>query len=161
MKFINEIKANPKLLSIAAISVTLCIITIIVVALIRNRKVTPLRGTVTAKFGENRGSYLHNGTDIATPTGTPIRAPWRGEVVSLYTNATGGNQLLIEHSNGIISGYAHLEKYNVKMYDKVGAGAIIATTGNTGHSTGPHLHFTLSRNGKNIDPEIIFKFNKA
>lgn len=110
-------------------------------------------GRKTSKFGDDRGTYKHNGLDLAAPTGTPIIAPLDGIVSAIYTNSAGGNQLLILHTNGITTGYAHLSKTLVKMGDYVKQGQPIAQVGNTGKSTGPHLHFTVTILGVKQDPE--------
>ena len=103
---------------------------------------------ITQGFGSN-----HNGIDIRAAIGTEVLAPASGTVVNIYTNTQGGLQMLIKHDNGYTTGYAHLSKTLVAVNAKVKQGQTVALTGNTGTSTGPHLHFTL-RNGNNelIDP---------
>ena len=110
-------------------------------------------GKITSKFGANRGTYKHNGLDLAAPIGTLILAPLDGIVSAIYNNSSGGNQLLILHTNGITTGYAHLSKTLVKIGDFVKRGQGIAQVGNTGKSTGPHLHFTITIMGVKQDPE--------
>ena len=76
-----------------------------------------------------------------------------GTVENVYFNAEGGNQLIIRHDNGFMTGYAHLTKALVKKGDKVKQGDYVAMSGNTGSSTGPHLHFTMKDKAGNwVDP---------
>lgn len=146
---------------------TAAIVTFTVVALLylfRWRKVQPVKGTITSRFG-NRTSPLagastyHTGTDIAVPEGTKVRSPWSGKVTEVYSNASGGRQMVVKHNNGYTTGYAHLSEWKKQEGDRVMAGTVIALSGNTGNTTGPHLHFTLrDKQGKRIDPEKKFNF---
>ncbi|GAB4044623.1 M23 family metallopeptidase [Spirosoma litoris] len=122
--------------------------------------VWPLAGTVriTSAFG-NRvaptagASTDHTGIDLAAPVGTPVKCPADGAVTNVYTTGSGGNQLTILHDNGLTTGYAHLSRYGVKSGDRVLTGQIIAYTGNTGTTTGPHLHFSVKdKLGQFVDP---------
>lgn len=128
------------------------------------RKVTPVKGTVTSKFGNRTAptsgaSTNHNGTDISVPVGTKIKSPWAGKVTSVMNNNAGGLQMVVTHYNGYKTGYAHLSEVKKDKGDVVLAGQVIALSGNTGNSTGPHLHFTLTdKNGDKIDPETKFTF---
>lgn len=124
----------------------------------------PIIGVITSKFGYRihpvtKQSTYHNGIDIAAPVGTKIYAPASGKVENLYSNAAGGLQLIIKHDNGFKTGYAHLSKILYPIGTKVRKGQIIALTGNTGATTGPHLHFTLTNElGEKVDPEkYIYK----
>jgi murein DD-endopeptidase MepM/ murein hydrolase activator NlpD len=118
----------------------------------------PVYGRITSKFGlrihpVTGESKFHNGIDIAGKDGDKIRCPFDGTVAKVYFNSIGGNQLIIQHSNGYITGYAHLKKVFVSSGNNVLQGQIIAEVGNTGRSTGPHLHFTLKDNNSNyLDP---------
>ena len=114
----------------------------------------PIEGQrrITSEFGEKRTTGTHSGLDIAAPTGTPILAPAGGVVQSVYYNAVGGNQLIIEHTDSLKTGYAHLSKTDVKKGDKVKRGQKIGEVGNTGRSTGPHLHFTVTFLGIKQNP---------
>ena len=94
-------------------------------------------------------AQLHNGVDLAATVGTVVAAPADGTVTALYTDDTGGNQLVITHDNGYKTGYAHLSRYAVSLNQKVVTSQVIAFTGATGHVTGPHLHFTV-RDTKNM-----------
>lgn len=110
-------------------------------------------GRLTSKFGEQRSGYIHNGIDLAAPVGTLIVSPASGVVTGKNTTTNGGKQLFILHSNGYRTGYAHLSDYVVNVGQFVNKGQVIAKVGNTGVSTGPHLHFTITNPlGQKIDP---------
>lgn len=121
----------------------------------------PVKGTITSKFG-NRihpvtgEKQFHNGIDIAASEGTPVHAPVDGTVKSIFSNSTGGNQLIISHKNGYTTGYAHLSAYKVSEGDRVKKGQVIALVGRTGRVTGAHLHFTVTDPGGNkVDPVTV------
>lgn len=115
-------------------------------------------GRLTSKFGEQRSGYIHNGIDLAAPVGTVIVAPASGIVTGKNTSKNGGNQLFILHPNGYRTGYAHLSAYLVNTGDRVKKGQAIARVGNTGRSSGPHLHFTVTNSiGVKIDPLTLFQ----
>lgn len=121
----------------------------------------PVKGRISSDFGPRTHPITgvasnHNGIDIAAPTGTPIVAPKSGRVISIYSTATGGLQMVVEHAGGWRSGYAHLSETIAKVGEDVMKGETIAKVGNTGASTGPHLHFTItSPNGKKVNPENL------
>ena len=138
----------------AAVSVS---IAALIIVLWWRKGVDPVKGRITSRYGMRNGK-LHNGTDIGVAVGTPVKSPWRGTVYAIYTNSAGGRQIIIDHPNGYCTGYAHLSEYRVSEGQKVRRGQVIALSGNTGNSTGPHLHFTLRRNGNLIDPESKFNF---
>lgn len=100
-------------------------------------------------------STNHQALDIAVPIGTPVAAPAAGRVTFAGPRGRGGNSVIIEHADGTTTGYAHLDSIDVKVGDQVAQGAIFAKSGNTGNSTGPHLHMTARRNGQRIDPRTI------
>jgi len=114
-------------------------------------------GWITSRFGwrPNLGDY-HTGMDWAVPIGTPVYAA-DGGTVSFAGLSSGGFAYLvvIDHGNGLQSYYAHLNYSKgvlVKKGDKVYKGQKIALSGNTGKSTGPHLHFEIRKNGKAVNP---------
>lgn len=129
-----------------------------------NKPINPVIGKITSKFGKRTAptagaSTTHNGVDIGVPVGTHVVAPWDGTVLDTYSNAAGGNQMIITHPNGYRTGYAHLSGYIKRKGESVKAGEEICLSGNTGHTTGPHLHFTLTDpHGGKIDPETMFDF---
>jgi len=121
----------------------------------------PVTGPVSSRFSEPRTGHTHNGTDIAVPVGTPVRTPWAGTAAGVYndTQYGGGLTVIIKHANGWRTGYCHLSTQDVAQGAAVEAGQVIAHSGNTGHSTGPHLHFTLTNpQGQKVDPEQYFEF---
>jgi murein DD-endopeptidase MepM/ murein hydrolase activator NlpD len=113
--------------------------------------VKPVTGyKLTASFnqGGNMWSHKHSGQDFAVPVGTPVKAAFNGVVVKAGPNGGGdgpayGNAIVIKHTNGKYSQYAHLSKVNVSVGKSVKAGQTIARSGNTGNSSGPHLHFEI------------------
>ncbi|SET17146.1 M23 family metallopeptidase [Stigmatella erecta] len=114
--------------------------------------VWPARGWVTSDFGQRLDPYTaervtHAGLDIAAPHGKEIHAPSDGTVVFAGLEGGYGNVIVIDHGYGIKTRYGHLAKMLVKAGDKVKRGALIAAVGNTGRSTGPHLHYEVRVNG--------------
>jgi len=118
----------------------------------------PVKGRLTSLYGVRihpitKVQSFHNGIDLAVPSGSQIVSPFDGKVSSIYENAQGGKQLTILHDNGYKTGYAHLSKNNFhKIGDRVQKGQVIALSGNTGASTGAHLHFTVRLNGSLVNP---------
>lgn len=101
---------------------------------------------------------FHTGIDMAAPQGTAVKATMSGTVSAVgYTNVYG-NYVIIRHEGGYQTLYAHLQSYSVKMGQKLNQGQRIGALGNTGYSTGPHLHFSVYKNGKAIDPTSVLKF---
>jgi murein DD-endopeptidase MepM/ murein hydrolase activator NlpD len=120
----------------------------------------PVVAKITSKFGyrtdpkTGKPNEFHNGIDLAVSAGTAIKNPMNGTVEAVNSGGAGGNELIVRHSNGYKTGYAHLTKTMVKKGDKIQQGQIIALSGNTGKSTGPHLHFTLTDpSGAKVDPQ--------
>lgn len=95
---------------------------------------------------------FHNGIDIAAPTGTGVYAYASGTVISVSQDNTLGKYIAIDHGNGLVTRYLHLSKFNVEKGDKVGTGDRIGSVGNTGYSTGSHLHFEVLKNGSYQNP---------
>ena len=118
----------------------------------------PAAAGITAAYGDKGDTWAgtngtHKGTDYAVPIGTPVTA-WKDGIVSSESLDSGyGTAVMIEHADGMQSIYAHLSSKNVQAGAKVKAGQRIGKSGDTGNTTGPHLHFEL-RNGKNnpVDP---------
>ena len=119
--------------------------------------VWPARGWVTSDFGQRLDPYTadrvtHAGLDIAAPHGKEVSAPSDGTVVFAGLEGGYGNVLVIDHGYGIKTRYGHLSKILVKAGDRVKRGSAIANVGNTGRSTGPHLHYEVRVNGVPQNP---------
>ncbi|HKW93594.1 MAG TPA: M23 family metallopeptidase [Methylomirabilota bacterium] len=117
----------------------------------------PVRGPVNSDFGERRSpwapnSEFHSGVDIGAAIGTPVKAPAPGVVVFAGQHPEYGITLIIEHGNDTKSLYGHLSKLNVQMDQKIRRGEIVAYTGNTGRSSGPHLHYEIQVKGQPVNP---------
>jgi len=106
---------------------------------------------VSSRYGKRWGK-LHTGIDLAASSGTHVYA-WKSGTVTLSSWAGGyGKCILVKHSDGTTSRYAHLSGYNCSVGDKVAAGELIGYVGSTGNSTGPHLHFEVIINGSTVNP---------
>ena len=108
--------------------------------------VAPTSGRFTTCY-EMRWGTMHSGIDIAAPTGTPIYAPAAGRVVRAGAASGYGLAVYIEHADGSVTVYGHINDYFVQAGERVSAGDVIAEVGNTGQSTGPHLHFQVNTQG--------------
>jgi len=95
---------------------------------------------------------MHNGIDLAAPTGTPILAAYNGTVIGAGYSSSMGNYIMIDHGDDLITLYMHASSLLVSQGDSVTAGQKIALVGSTGRSTGPHLHFGVRRNGQYENP---------
>lgn len=95
---------------------------------------------------------FHNGIDIAASTGTAVYAYASGTVISVSQDNTLGKFIAVDHGNGLVTRYLHLSKFNVSKGDRVATGDRIGSVGNTGYSTGSHLHFEVLKNGSYQDP---------
>jgi murein DD-endopeptidase MepM/ murein hydrolase activator NlpD len=113
--------------------------------------VRPAQGTLTSGFGP-RGGTLHNGTDIANSIGTPIFSAMAGDVIDAGPASGFGQWVRVQHDGGVVTVYGHVATFTVTNGQQVAAGQQIATMGNEGQSTGPHLHFEVHQDGTPIDP---------
>jgi murein DD-endopeptidase MepM/ murein hydrolase activator NlpD len=117
----------------------------------------PVQGAVTSYYGSRRsygygfGSY-HEGTDFRVEIGDPVYAPASGVVILAEPLVVRGRAILIDHGWGIVTGYWHLSRIDVAVGQSVAQGEIIGAVGNTGLSTGPHLHWELWVNGVSVSP---------
>ena len=111
----------------------------------------PLRGVLYARFGR-KGRELHDGIDLAAPLGTPIKAAQSGMVIYAGEQKGYGLIAIIEHPNGLTTLYAHSRELRVRTGQKVHEGQVIATVGESGRTTGPHLHFEVRKDGVPVDP---------
>ncbi|MFE1902838.1 M23 family metallopeptidase [Streptomyces gardneri] len=123
--------------------------------------------TLSASYNQGGAmwAHKHSGQDFAVPTGTPVKAAGAGTVVKAGPNGGGdgpayGNAIVVKHANGTYSQYAHLSKIKVNVGQKVAAGQQIALSGNTGNSSGPHLHFeirTTPNYGSSVNPAAFLR----
>ena len=125
--------------------------------------VLPVEGWITQQFNNDssQGADAHPGIDIAAAEGLIIKAPAPGVVLNVETDQYYGNMIVIKHDEEFITRYGHCEKVLLSKGEKVERGQTIALVGNTGHSTAPHLHYEVIRNGKNVNPlEFILSDKK-
>ncbi|BCB96427.1 peptidase M23 [Dissulfurispira thermophila] len=117
----------------------------------------PVHGRVTSGYGlrydpiDGRLRH-HNGVDIAIPEGSPVKAAQAGRVVFSGKLSGYGNAVIVDHGNGMTSLYAHNSLNLVKPGDVVDKNSILALSGSSGRSTGPHLHFEVRKDGVAVDP---------
>ncbi len=117
----------------------------------------PVRGAVNSEFGTRvspwtRDAEFHAGMDIRAERGTPVHAPAGGVVSVAGPNAEYGLTVVLDHGNDIRSVYGHLSRVGVKLGDRVERGAELGLTGNTGRSSGPHLHYEILVKGRAVNP---------
>lgn len=113
----------------------------------------PVVGAITSPF-RSADRPDHNGVDIRAAVGTPVRASDAGVVAAQYWHDRGGRSMLVDYANGMRAGFAHLGAYNVADGESFARGQVIAYTGDTGTTTGPHLHYTLrNREGEYVNPQ--------
>ena len=113
--------------------------------------VWPVNGRLTSPFGPRWGR-MHQGQDIGAPNGTPIKAAKAGRVIKAGAGGGYGNLTLVDHGGGIVTAYAHQSRFGTADGAQVQAGQVIGFVGNTGNSTGPHLHFEVRVNGAQRNP---------
>jgi len=121
----------------------------------------PIAGWISSNFGYRRnpydGSYrLHSGVDIAAEPGTPVRAPADGSVIFSGYREGYGKVIVMDHGYGIRTLFAHNSSVFVGQGAKVKRGETISQVGNTGRSTGPHLHYEIRKNGVPVNPATFF-----
>lgn len=122
--------------------------------------ILPITGRLTSRFGYRKDPFtgvrtFHTGIDLASPTGTPVRATLDGKVATTGYSTVYGNYVIITHAEGYQSLYGHLSSIGVKRGQNISQGNVIGKVGNTGYSTGSHLHLSLYKNGKMIDPYSV------
>ncbi len=122
----------------------------------------PGRGPISSGFGIRSDPFtgvrrFHAGLDIVVPLGTPVKAAIDGKIADLGYNANYGNYIIISNGDGLQTLYAHLEAFSVNIGQTVRQGSVIGKSGNTGYSTGPHLHFGVYRQGIAVDPLKLLK----
>lgn len=117
----------------------------------------PTRGPISGTFGtrrffNNQPRAPHSGVDIAAPLGAPIRAPAAGVISYIGNYFFNGKTVFLDHGQGLITMYNHLNKISVKPGAKIARGEKIGEVGMTGRVTGPHLHWAASLNNTRVDP---------
>ncbi len=122
----------------------------------------PIMGRLTSPFGYRNDPFtgarsFHSGIDLAAPIGTSVKATLDGRIAETGFNRIFGNYVIITHDRGYQSLYGHLSAIYVKRGQYVTQGAIVGAVGNTGYSTGPHLHLSIYKNGSLINPFSVLK----
>jgi murein DD-endopeptidase MepM/ murein hydrolase activator NlpD len=117
----------------------------------------PIRGPLNSEFGRRASpwtasSEFHSGIDVGAPIGTAVKAPAPGTVIFAGRQAEYGVTLIIDHGNDTKSLYGHLSKLNVAADQKIQRGDLVAFSGNTGRSSGPHLHYEIQVGGQPVNP---------
>lgn len=117
---------------------------------------------ISSRFGARKdpitgADSYHTGIDLACPTGTAVKASMSGTVAKAGWSNVFGNYVIIKHIDGYQTLYGHLSKIKTKKGAFVNQGEIIGLVGSTGYSTGPHLHFTVYKNGKLVNPATLLK----
>lgn len=122
--------------------------------------ITPVRGRISSPFGYRNDPFtgvrtFHTGIDIAAPVGTSIKVTLDGRVATTGYSPVYGNYVIVSHDGGYQSLYAHMSRILVARGQWVVQGGVLGAVGNTGYSTGSHLHFSVYRNGKMVNPASI------
>ncbi len=120
----------------------------------------PAKGRMSGVFGSRRffnkqPRRPHSGLDIAAPTGTAVKAPAQGTVIDTGDFFFNGNTVLVDHGQGLISGYFHLSAIEVKPGQQINKGDLLGRIGATGRVTGPHLHWNIYLNRTKVDPALF------
>ena len=111
----------------------------------------PLRGVLYARFGK-KGREPHDGIDLAAPAGTPVRTAGEGMVLFAGPQSGYGLIVVVGHEKGLVTVYAHSRDLRVRTGQNVRPGQVIATVGESGKTSGPHLHFEVRVEGEPVDP---------
>ncbi len=122
--------------------------------------IAPVDGRLSSRFGLKRffndiPKHPHNGLDIAAPTGTPVLAPADATVIDTGHYYFNGNTVFLDHGQGLLSAYLHLNSIEVKAGDRIRQGQQLGTVGETGRVTGPHLHWIVYLNHTPVDPALF------
>jgi len=122
--------------------------------------ILPAQGELSGRFGLRRffneePRSPHVGLDVAVDRGTPVKASAQGEVLAVDDYFFNGKTIFLDHGNGLITMYCHLDRIDVKAGDTVSKGQRIGLSGKTGGATGPHLHWSVVLNGAMVDPELF------
>jgi murein DD-endopeptidase MepM/ murein hydrolase activator NlpD len=122
--------------------------------------VSPVEGKLTSLFGLRRffnkqARSPHSGVDIAAPAGKPVKAPACARVISTGNYFYNGKTVFLDHGQGLISAYFHMNEVKVRAGQKLERGDLLGTVGATGRATGPHLHWSIYLNGAQVDPTLF------
>ena len=122
--------------------------------------IAPVEGRLSSLFGlkrffNNIPKAPHNGLDIAAPTGTAILAPASATVIDTGNYYFNGNTVFLDHGQGLLSAYLHMNKIAVKPGQQLKQGDVLGTVGETGRVTGPHLHWIVYLNNTTVDPALF------
>jgi murein DD-endopeptidase MepM/ murein hydrolase activator NlpD len=125
--------------------------------LLATPSIWPAKGYLTSGFGYRTNPFtgqtsMHQGIDVSNRIGTPIWAPARGRVTFAGPDGAYGISVIVDHGNDVITRYSHLQQTLVKVGQNVQRGEVIASLGNTGRSTGPHLHYEILVKGAPVNP---------
>lgn len=123
--------------------------------------VRPIRaGYLSSRYGRRPDPFtghptMHRGLDFAAPVGTPVLAPASGRVKRASRRGSLGLLIEVDHGNGLLTRYGHMDSFAVQRGDWVTRGQVIGRVGNTGRSTGPHLHYEVVQNGRSQNPWLF------
>lgn len=122
--------------------------------------ILPVQGELAGRFGLRRffngePRSPHAGLDVAVARGTPVKASAQGNVLAVDDYFFNGRTIFVDHGNGLITMYCHLERIDVKTAETVSKGQVIGLSGETGRASGPHLHWSVVLNGVMVDPELF------
>ena len=120
----------------------------------------PADGKLAGRFGQRRffngePRAPHAGLDVAVASGTPVKASAQGDVLAVGDYFFNGKTVFVDHGNGLITMYCHLERIDVQAGEAVSKGQLLGLSGKTGRATGPHLHWSVVLNGAMVDPELF------
>lgn len=120
----------------------------------------PVEGRLSSPFGLRRffndqPRRPHSGLDIANDTGTPVKSPIAGKVVDVGNYFFNGKTVLVDHGQGLVTMYCHLNAIQVRQGDRLEGGQVLGTVGATGRVTGPHLHWSVYLNGNAVNPALF------
>ena len=122
--------------------------------------ILPAEGELAGRFGVRRffngePRSPHAGLDVAAKLGTPVKASAQGQVLAIGDYFFNGKTVFVDHGNGLITMYCHLERIDVQAGAIVSKGQLLGLSGQTGRATGPHLHWSVVLNGVMVDPELF------
>lgn len=125
----------------------------------------PAIGKISSHYGKRNSPFsgrdqFHQGLDISAPIGTKVFAPADGVIVNAHWDGAYGNVVEVDHGFGLKTKYAHLSKFTVNAGERIKRGQLLGAVGTTGRSTGPHLHYEITLNGKHLDPQRFVELAK-